>query len=57
MKKRISERILERLLGRINPEEEVKCTYVECLERGEHLICLYDKFPRCDIYIKYKKWN
>jgi hypothetical protein len=56
MKKRL-ERLFERLVGRINPDEPIRCDYKECLERGEHIICLYDKFKRCDVYIRYRMEN
>ena len=47
--------LLDRILGRIDPDDYFQCPNKNCKERGDYLMCIYDKFPNCEEYRKYER--
>jgi hypothetical protein len=44
------EEFVGRVLDRIDLEHLLFCDCKDCPERGEYIICYYDKYPDCGIY-------
>lgn len=55
MDKKSLDKLLQVLIGKIEPDELIRCNNFECRERGEYLMCLYDKYPDCDIHREYER--
>ena len=44
------EGFVQRVMGKIDLESMLICPIKSCPERGEYLMCYYDKYPNCKIY-------
>jgi hypothetical protein len=49
------DKLLQALIGKIEPDELIICDNFGCIERGEYIRCLYDKYPDCKLYREYER--